>query len=186
MRDENNKNSNQWIEDYILTIPDFPKPGIEFKCYPNLLKDPQAFHRVIYTFADHYRTFDLNAIVALDSRGFIFGTALAYEMHLPLIMIRKAGKLPRKVERIDYSLEYEKNAFEIEIDSISPGDRVLIVDDLLATGGTASAAANLVERMGGIVIEIACLIELKKLNGRKLLKYPVYALLEIDEYTACS
>lgn len=175
--------SNQWIEEYIETVPDFPKPGIQFKCYPGLLKDPEAFHRVIKTFAERYRDFNLDAIVGLDSRGFIFGTALAYEMNLPFVMVRKAGKLPRKVEKIDYELEYGKTSFEIEVASINQGDRVLIVDDLLATGGTAAAAATLVERLGGEVVEIACLIELVGLHGRENLQRPFYSLLtiEVDE-----
>jgi adenine phosphoribosyltransferase len=174
---------NQWIEEYIATVPDFPKPGIQFKCYPDLLKNPEAFHRVIKTFADRYRDYNLNAIVGLDSRGFIFGTALAYEMNLPFVMVRKAGKLPRKVEKIDYELEYGKNSFEIEVDSIRPGDRVLIMDDLLATGGTAAAASTLVERLGGEVVEVACLIELIGLHGREKLQRPFHALLtiEVDE-----
>jgi len=174
--------TNEWIEEYIATIPDFPTPGIQFKCYPDLLKNPEAFHRVIKTFADRYRDFNLDAIVGLDSRGFIFGTALAYEMNLPFVMIRKAGKLPRKVERIDYQLEYGKASFEIEVDSIQKGNRVLIVDDLLATGGTAAAAATLVERLGGQVVEIACLIELEGLHGRERIQHPFYALVssEVD------
>jgi adenine phosphoribosyltransferase len=172
--------SNRWIEEYIATVPDFPKPGIQFKCYPDLLKNPEAFHRVIKTFADRYRDFNLDAIVGLDSRGFIFGTALAYEMNLPFVMVRKAGKLPRKVEKIDYELEYGKTSFEIEVESIQQGDRVLIVDDLLATGGTATAAATLIERLGGEVVEVACLIELEGLHGRKNLKYPFYSLVSIE------
>lgn len=174
---------NQWIEEYIATVPDFPKPGIQFKCYPDLLKNPEAFHRVIKTFADRYRDSDLDAIIGLDSRGFIFGTALAYEMNLPFVMVRKAGKLPRKVEKIDYQLEYSKASFEIEVDSIHQGDRILIVDDLLATGGTAMAAATLIERLGGKVVEVACLIELGGLHGRENLKYPFYSLvsIEVDE-----
>ena len=175
--------SNEWIEEYIETVPDFPKPGIQFKCYPDLLKNPDAFHRVIKTFADRYRDASLNAIVGLDSRGFIFGTALAYEMNLPFVMVRKAGKLPRKAEKIDYDLEYGKASFEMEVESIRPGDRVLIIDDLLVTGGTAAAAATLVERLGGEVVEVACLIELVGLEGREHLNRPFYSLLtiEVDE-----
>jgi adenine phosphoribosyltransferase len=175
--------SNHWIEEYIATVPDFPKPGIQFKCYPDLLKNPEAFHRVIKTFADRYRDFALDAIVGLDSRGFIFGTALAYEMNLPFVMVRKTGKLPRKVKKIDYELEYGKTSFEIEVDSIHQGDRILIVDDLLATGGTATAAATLIERLGGKVVEVACLIELEGLHGRENLKHPFYSLvsIEVDE-----
>lgn len=175
--------SNQWIEKYIATVPDFPKPGIQFKCYPDLLKNPEAFHNVIKTFADRYRNFELDAIVGLDSRGFIFGIALAYEMNLPFVMVRKVGKLPRKVEKIDYELEYGKTSLEIEVDSIRQGERVLIVDDILATGGTASAAATLIERLGGKVVEVACLIELEGLHGQENLKHPFYSLIQskIDE-----
>ena len=172
--------SNQWIEEYITNVPNFPKPGIQFKCYPDLLKNPEAFHKTIQAFAERYRNVDLDAIVGLDSRGFIFGTALAYEMNLPFVMIRKEGKLPRKVEKIDYELEYGKTSFEIEVDSINQGDKVLIVDDLLATGGTAKAAATLVERLGGQVIEVACLIELEGLHGRENLKHPFYSLISIE------
>lgn len=173
----------EWIHEYIATVPDFPKPGIQFKCYPDLLKNPEAFHRVIKTFADRYRDANLDSIVGLDSRGFIFGTALAYEMNLPFVMVRKAGKLPRKVEKIDYELEYGKTSFEIEIDTIQPGNRVLIMDDLLATGGTANAAAMLIERLGGEVVEVACLIELEGLHGREKLNRPFFALvsIEVDE-----
>lgn len=172
--------SNQWIEDYITNTPDFPKAGIQFKSYPELLKNPEAFHRVIRTFAQRYREYNLDVIVGLDSRGFIFGTALAYEMNIPFVMVRKEGKLPRKVEKIDYALEYGKTTFEIEVDSLRAGDRVLIVDDLLATGGTAAAASTLVERLGGEVIEVACLIELEGLNGRKNLNRPFYSLISIE------
>lgn len=173
----------EWIHQYIATVPDFPKRGIQFKCYPDLLKNPEAFHRAIQTFADRYRDANLDSIVGLDSRGFIFGTALAYEMNLPFVMVRKPGKLPRKVEKIDYELEYGKASFEIEVDSIQPGDRVLIMDDLLATGGTANAAATLVERLGGEVVEVACLIELAGLHGREKLNRPFFALvmIEVDE-----
>lgn len=170
----------EWIHEYITTVPDFPKPGIQFKCYPDLLKNPEAFQRAIRTFAERYKDSDLDAIVGLDSRGFIFGTALAYEMKLPFVMVRKAGKLPRKVEKIDYALEYGAASFEIEIDSIQPGDRVIIMDDLLATGGTANAAATLIERLGGEVVEVACLIELEGLNGRANLNRPFYSLISIE------
>lgn len=172
-----------YIHEYITTVPDFPKPGIQFKCYPKLLKDPEAFHRTIELMARRYRDVYLDAIVGLDSRGFIFGTALAFYMKLPFVMVRKAGKLPGKVEKIDYNLEYGSTSFEIEVDSIQPGDRVLIVDDLLATGGTAAAASTLVERLGGEVVEVACLIELVGLHGRENLGRPFYSFvsIEVDE-----
>lgn len=177
------ENKNKWIEEYIATVPNFPKEGIQFKCYPELLKSPEAFHKAIKTFAERYQNFELDAIVGLDSRGFIFGTALAYEMNLPFVMIRKAGKLPRPTEKIDYKLEYGTASFEIEIDSLKKGDKVLIVDDLLATGGTAKAAGALIERLGAKVSEVACLIELEGLHGRENLGYPFYSLvsIEVDE-----
>lgn len=169
-----------WIEDYLTPVPDFPEPGIVFQWYAKLLKDPEAFHRVIEAFAERYRDSQLDAIVGLDSRGFVFGSALAYELRVPFVMVRKPGKLPRKVERIDYSLEYGKNSFEIEVDSLSSGDRVLVIDDVLATGGTARAATELVERLGGNVIEAAFLIELPALHGREKVARPVYSLFAIQ------
>ncbi|MBS0638032.1 MAG: adenine phosphoribosyltransferase, partial [Verrucomicrobia bacterium] len=169
-----------WLDEYIITVPDFPKPGIQFKCYPDLLKNPEAFHRATQTFQERYKEMQIDAIVGLDSRGFIFGTALAYEMKLPFVMVRKGGKLPRKTEKVEYTLEYGSATFEIEVDALKPGDRVLIVDDLLATGGTANAATALVERLGAHVVEVACLIELEGLHGRENLKAPLYSLMSIE------
>ena len=171
--------SGSWVRKYLTPVPDFPQKGIEFQWYANLLKDPHAFHRAIDIFAERYRELKPDAIVGLDSRGFIFGAALAYELNVPFVMVRKPGKLPRQVERIDYSLEYGKNSFEIEIESIAPGERVVVIDDVLATGGTADAAAQLVERLGGSVIEIACLIEITPLKGRDKIGRPVFSILEI-------
>jgi adenine phosphoribosyltransferase len=172
--------SNHWLEKYIITAPDFPKPGLQYKCYHDLLKNPDAFHRIIKTFADRYRDANLSIIAGLETRGFIFAAALAYEMNLPFVVIRKAGGLPRKVEKIDYKSEYGKSSIEIEVDSINPKDRVLIVDDVLSTGGTAEAAATLVERLGGTVVEIACLFELTGLHSREHLKHPFYAPIAIE------
>lgn len=173
-------NNCEWVNNYIEVVPDFPIPGVRFRCYPELLKNPEAFHRVVRIFAERYREYNLDSIVGLDSRGFIFGAALAYEMNLPFVMCRKAGKLPRKCEKVEYALEYGKAAFEMEVDSIRSGERVLIIDDLLATGGTAAAAASLVERLGGEVAEIAFLIEMLGLNGRENLHYPIHALVSIE------
>lgn len=180
--EENTQSSEQnlWIQNYLTQTPNFPIEGINFVSYENLMLDPEAFHQMVLTFADRYRGSDLDAIIGLDSRGFIFGTALAYELQVPFVMIRKAGKLPGKVERIDYSLEYGKNSFEIQANILNAGDRVVIIDDVLATGGTADAAAQLVERLGGEVVEFACLLELSFLNGREKVARPVYSLLSLD------
>ncbi len=171
---------NSWIHDYLTVVPDFPQRGIQFQWYAKLLKDPDAFHHAVETFAERYRSYNLDAIAGLDSRGFIFGAALAYELRVPFVLIRKPGKLPRQVERIDYVLEYGKNSFEIEVDTIKPQDRVLIMDDVLATGGTVSAASELVERLDGKVVEVACLIEISPLEGRKRVKAPVFSLLQVE------
>ena len=172
--------SNSWILDHLQTHADFPKPGIQFKCISPLLKNPQAFSKVIDLFAKRYAPEHIDAIVGLESRGFIFGAALAHKMQLPFVMLRKAGKLPGETKSIAYSLEYGKNIFELQTSSLSPNNRVVLVDDLLATGGTANAAAQLVESLGAVVHEIACVIELKALNGRDRVLYPVYTLVSIE------
>lgn len=171
--------NTEWIHDYIVTTPNFPKSGIQFKSYGPLLKDPEAFKKMIGAFAERYREKEIDVIVGLDARGFIFGTALAYELNLPFVMIRKAGKLPGDVEQIDYALEYGKSTLELDRPSLNPGDRVLVVDDLMATGGTAKAACELVERLGATVSEVACMIELSPLGGREKVGHSVFSLITI-------
>lgn len=171
----------EWIQHYMKSIPDFPKQGITFQWYAPLLREPAAFARTIKIFAERYKDYALDTIVGLDSRGFIFGSTLAYELEIPFVMVRKPGKLPGKVEQAHYELEYGKSAFEIEVDSIEPDSKVLIMDDILATGGSVQAACTLVERLQAQVQEIACLIELPHLNGRKQLTYPVFSLLAVEE-----
>lgn len=170
----------EWIKNYLVYYKDFPKEGINFVSHAPLLFEPAAFEKAIKTFAKRYQDYDVDVIAGLDSRGFIFGAALALEMKVPFVMIRKPGKLPGPVERIDYSLEYGKNTFELETGLIPQGSRVLIVDDLLATGGTAQAASTLIERIGSEVVEVACVIELPRLEGRKRVSYPVFSLIAID------
>jgi adenine phosphoribosyltransferase len=174
------ENPCDWIKDYIVIVHDFPKPGVTFRCYHSLLRDPVAFRTVIQTFAARYRTSNLDAIIGLDARGFIFGSALAYELGVPFVMIRKSGKLPGKVEKIPYDLHYGKDTFEIEADSIQCGSRVLIIDDTLATGGTSKAACELVEKQGAEIFEVAFLMELTFLQGREKLAYPVFSLVSLD------
>lgn len=129
---------------------------------------------------NRYRQTDIGAIVALEARGFTFGAALAYQLQLPLVLIRKAGKLPGKTEKIGYTSEYGKDAFEIEKGILAPRQKVLVMDDVLATGKSAAAACMLVEHQGAEVLEVACLIELSHLEGRKQLQHPVFSLVDID------
>lgn len=177
--EEQTKNAT-WILDYIHPVADFPKEGVQFQWYAHLLREPEAFSRTIIEFTERYRNANIDVIACLDSRGFIFGAALAYELKLPFILIRKPGKLPGNVEKVDYELEYGHNSFEIETDSLKPGYKVLIVDDVVATGGTAAAACALIERLGGEVVEVACLIELPFLQGRSRIVYPVFSLISIN------
>ena len=170
---------SSWLHDFIQTTPDFPQAGVQFKSYGPLLKDPAAFKRMINVFAERYRNIEIDAIAALDARGFIFGTALAYALDIPFVMVRKAGKLPGDVEQISYALEYGKNTLEIDRNILGRGQRVLVMDDLLATGGTAKAACDLVERLGAEVVEVACMIELTPLRGRERVGHPVFSLVTI-------
>ncbi len=167
------------LKKYIRDVPDFPKKGIIFKDITTLLKRGEIFKEVIDTFAERYKASNLDSIVSVEARGFIMGSALAYKLGTGLIPVRKKGKLPYKTDGITYNLEYGTDTLEIHKDAIKPKDRVLIIDDLLATGGTLSAVAQLVEKQGGEIAEIAFLIELAFLNGRdKLKKYDVFSLIK--------
>lgn len=162
----------------IRDIPDFPKPGILFKDITTLVKDAEYFKHSVDLLIEHAKMAEIDLIAAIESRGFIFGAAMAYAMNVGFIPIRKPGKLPGKTIKQRYALEYGFDEIEIHDDAISTGDRVLIVDDLLATGGTALAAAQLIEKLNGRVVEISFLVELGFLNGRKLLKdYNMYSLI---------
>jgi adenine phosphoribosyltransferase len=165
----------------IRDVPDFPIPGILFRDITPLLANPAAFNYVVDTFAEHCKEKGVNAIVGIESRGFIFGTPLAYKLGIPFVPVRKAGKLPAARMSVEYALEYGTSQLDIHADALDQGQRVVIVDDLLATGGTAAATAKLVELIGGQVQEFLFLIELSFLNGRqKLAGYPVTTLLTYD------
>jgi len=153
---------------HIRDIPDFPKPGIVFKDITPLLADAEAFHATIARFVERYRG-QADTVLGIESRGFIIGSAVAYGLGTGLTVVRKPGKLPWQTHSADYQLEYGTDRLEIHHDALKRGHRVLIVDDLLATGGTASAAVELVKRCGGEVIACAFVIELAFLNGRKRL-----------------
>lgn len=156
----------------IRDIPDFPQPGIIFKDITPVLQDPAAFAEVVETFAEYAKTRKPDVIVAIESRGFILGAPVATALGKPFVPVRKVGKLPHDCVRAEYSLEYGTSAVEMHRDAIQPGQRALIVDDLLATGGTAAAAARLVQELGGEVAGIVFLIELGFLNGR--VQLPAY------------
>jgi adenine phosphoribosyltransferase len=165
------------LADVIRNIPDFPIPGIQFKDITTLLRDGPAFHQVIDAFAERYANRGIGAVVGIESRGFIFSAPVAYRLGVGLVPVRKPGKLPAATYQVQYDLEYGSNTLEIHQDSFTPGTRVVIIDDLLATGGTIAAACHLAEQAGAIVEEVAFVVELAFLNGReKLGKHPVFSL----------
>ena len=165
-------------ETLIRDVPDFPKPGIMFKDIPPILQPPAAVAEVIQGLAAVARELQPDVIVGIESRGFIFGTPLALEMGLPFSPARKLGKLPYDRISEEYALEYGTNTIEMHVDAVNPGQRAFIVDDLLATGGTAAASARLVERLNGHVAGFGFVVELEFLQGReKLLGYPVRSLI---------
>lgn len=166
------------LEDYIRTIPDFPEPGIMFRDITTVLSDPNGFSLAIDMLQDRLKGLDFDILAGTESRGFIFGTPLAYNLHKPFILIRKKGKLPGETVEQTYDLEYGQATIEMHKDSVQPGQKVVLIDDLIATGGTIEAAAQLVEKLGGEVVKMLFLIELAGLEGRKrLAKYDVDALL---------
>ncbi len=170
------KSAIERLKAHVRDVPDFPKPGILFKDITPILANPQLFRLAITIFSERYQRKSVDKIVAIDARGFLLGAALAHYLGLGLVLARKAGKLPFKCTQIKYDLEYGSNVLEMHVDSIVPGERVVIIDDLLATGGTAAATADLVTRSGGEICEVAFLVELTFLAGReKLTKYPVFS-----------
>ncbi len=165
--------------DKIRDIPDFPRPGIIFKDVTPLLQDPATFREVIDTLIEQLKPFDFDVIVAPEARGFILAAPLAYALGKGFVPARKPGKLPARKRRVTYQLEYGSDALEIHEDAIQPGQKVLVLDDLLATGGTILSTIKLVEEEGGVVTATAFLIELEFLKGRAALqKYPIVSLLK--------
>lgn len=169
------------LKDYIRSIENFPKEGILFRDVTSVLQDKEGLQLAINQMKEKIRKIDFDIIVAPESRGFIFGMPLAYELKKGFVPVRKKGKLPYKTIEQSYDLEYGSATLEIHEDSIKPGQKVVIVDDLLATGGTLDAIIKLVERLGGEVVDICCLIELVDLKGRELLKsYKVESCVEFE------
>jgi adenine phosphoribosyltransferase len=166
---------------WIRNVPDFPKPGIQFKDITTLLKNGAAFQQVINGWKERYVAKNVTAIVGAEARGFIFGAALAYAMGLPFIPVRKKGKLPSTTISQEFELEYGKDSVDVHVDALKPGDRVVLVDDLLATGGTMAATAALVRKLGAEIVEVAFVVELPFLRGReKLAGLPVHALVAFE------
>ena len=170
------------LKSAIRDIPGFPKEGIIFKDITTLLKDKDKFRKAVDLIADEFKDKKIDVVLSVEARGFIFGAAVAYKLKAGIVLIRKKGKLPYKTHSITYELEYGKDTLEIHQDAFKVGARVLIVDDLLATGGTTRAVVDLAEKMSGKIIGLAFLIELTALKGREKLKnYPIVSLIK-DEY----
>jgi len=170
------KSAMERLKGSIRDVPDFPKKGIVFKDITPILTNGQLFRLAVTIFTERYQRKSVEKIVAIDARGFIFGGALAHHLGVGLAVVRKKGKLPYNSHETEYALEYGTGTLELHVDGVEKHQRVVIIDDLLATGGTAEAAAKLVEKCGGEIIELAFLVELGFLNGReRLAKYPVFS-----------
>ena len=167
------------IKSLIRTVPHYPKQGVMFRDITTLLKDPVGFRITINEFVHRYTSAKIDKVAAIEARGFIIGSALAFQLGVGFVPIRKKGKLPGKTIGHDYELEYGADRVEMHVDAIASGERVLVVDDLIATGGTAEAAVRLIEKMGGVVVECCFVIDLPDLGGRarlEKLKHEVFTL----------
>ncbi|HWA10950.1 MAG TPA: adenine phosphoribosyltransferase [Opitutaceae bacterium] len=174
----------EFLKSRVRTVRDWPKPGVNFRDVTTLFQDPEAFRRMIEAFAVECARERIDLVAAVDARGFIIGGALAYQLHKPFVLVRKKGKLPHRTISEDYALEYGKATVEIHVDACKPGDRVLIVDDLIATGGTLLAAASLFRALRGDVVGVAAVIDLPELGGSAKLRaagLQVHALCEFSE-----
>ena len=175
------KEACDYIKSKVRSIPDWPIKGVIFRDITTLLLDPPAFKKICTIFYDRYVNAKIDKIVGIDARGFLFGSVLAYKLDIGMIPIRKNGKLPYNTISESYTLEYGEEIIEIHEDAIQKGERVVVIDDLMATGGTISAAANLVEKLGGEIIECSFVLELPDLNGReKLGSRNVFSIVEFE------
>src|SRR4030042_7117994 len=167
------------IKSKIRSIPDFPKKGIIFRDITTLLSDREGFRMTIDAFIRRYSRMDIDYIAGVEARGFLIGGAIAYELRKGLVPIRKKGKLPFKTVSHEYELEYGTDTIEMHIDAVAKGDRVLIIGDLLATGGTALACAKLIEKLGGVVVEIGFIVDLPDVGGRKKIEEAGYSMFSL-------
>ena len=175
------KEACDYIKRKVRSIPDWPIKGVIFRDITTLLLDPPAFRQICNIFYDRYVNQKIDKIVGIDARGFLFGSVLAYNLHIGMVPIRKNGKLPYNTISESYTLEYGEEVIEIHEDAIQRGEQVVIIDDLMATGGTISAAANLVEKLGGEIIECGFVLELPDLNGRQMLgDRNVFSIVEFE------
>ncbi len=169
------------LKDTIRSIPDWPIQGVIFRDLTTLMQDPQAFKASCDLLFDRYKDMDIDKIVGIDARGFVFGAVLAYKLGIGFVPVRKKGKLPAKTMQETYRLEYGEDTLEIHEDAIKPGERVIIVDDLIATGGTVGATVSLVKKLGADILECAFVVELPDLKGREQIKgCKVYSLTEFE------
>ena len=169
------------LEEYVISIPDFPEPGIIFRDITSILQDPDGLKLAIDSLLEMVKDVDFDVVVGAESRGFIFGVPIAYNLHKAFVPVRKKGKLPCETVSMEYDLEYGSAVIEMHKDSIKPGQKVVLVDDLVATGGTIEAAIKLVEELGGEVVKVVFLMELAGLKGRERLKgYEVESVLCYD------
>ena len=171
------------IKSRIRTIPHYPHEGIMFRDITTLLKDPVGLRTTIQEIAAHCRDLEIDKVAGIESRGFIIGAPVAYELGLGFVPIRKGGKLPAEKVGLDYDLEYGTDRIEIHVDAVTPGDRILLIDDLIATGGTAEAAIRLIQDMGGVVVECCFVVDLPDVGGRKRLRelgHTPFALCHFD------
>ncbi|MBI2630254.1 adenine phosphoribosyltransferase [Candidatus Pacearchaeota archaeon] len=167
----------------IRTVPNFPKPGIMFRDITTLIKDKEGFARIIKILEERYKNRDITAIAGIESRGFIIASALASKLNKGMILLRKPNKLPADKVREEYDLEYGKDAIEIHRDAIKQGDKILLIDDLIATGGTCLAACNLIKKLGGEIVECSFVIDLPDLKGREKLEknnYNVFSIVKFE------
>jgi len=169
------------LKKYIRNVPDFPKPGIQFKDITTLWKDNKAFKESIDLLYQRYKDKEIDKVVGAESRGFIVASPLAYLLNAGFVLVRKKGKLPYKKINVVYKLEYGTDSLEMHEDAIKQGENVLVVDDLLATGGTMGAIIKLVKKLGGNIIEAAFIVELEPLNGRKKIDAPVFSLVKYQD-----
>ncbi|MDO8516577.1 MAG: adenine phosphoribosyltransferase [Nanoarchaeota archaeon] len=180
-KQEVNKDDIDFIKSKIRTIPNFPKPGIMFRDITTLLKDGEGMKKAIDVLYERYKDKKINVVAGIESRGFIIGGILAERLKTGFVPIRKKGKLPFETIKEEYDLEYGKDSIEIHKDAISPGQRVLLIDDLIATGGTMMAACNLIEKLEGKIVECAFIVELPELKGReKLVKWPIFTIVNFE------